>query len=425
MSSQTARYVVVSADSHVGPKMLEQLRPYCPQQYLDEYDAWLAEVEAEKRNATGRGFVSKLPERTSEVRRKIGEEKGAWDIQARLARMDEDGVAAEVMYHGTGAERIPFNRPQLVDIATNPSLAGPELEAVGVRMYNQWVADSVSMAPDRLIGLAQMPLASSLDVWVTEAEWAKAAGLRGINLPAPKVGQHQYFEPYWETLWAACEDLEMSLNTHSGSGDILLFDAPPEYHYMFKQFETGYFGRRHVHQMVLSGVFERHPGLYLAVTEQAGHWVEGIIRDMESSYFQRWASDLRKDVKKRPREVWATNCFVGASMMADTEARLALEPEGKRLNLMWGRDYPHLEGTWPYTKECMRKTFGGLPPEVIRPLIGGNAIRLYGLDVNNLQDVADKIGPTVEDLAESLPADQIPSDDEYQGFGFRTIGQWG
>jgi predicted TIM-barrel fold metal-dependent hydrolase len=423
-ATRTANYVVVSADSHVGPKMDTQLREYCPKEHLEDYNAWLAEVEEELRNP-GPSFVSKLPDQVRSYAEHRGQEDGAWDIDVRLARMDEDGVAAEVMYHGTGVERIPFNRPQLVDIAVNPQVTGPQMEAVGVRMYNRWLADAVSTAPARLIGLAQLPLASPLEVWVDEVRWAKSAGLRGVNLPAPRTGQRQYFDPYWEPLWSVCEELQMSLNTHSGSGDVLLFNAPPEFHYMYKQFETGYFGRRHVHQMVLSGVFERHPSLKLAITEQAGHWVQGEIRDMESSYVQRWASDLRKDVKKRPREVWATNCFVGASMMSDTEARLGLEPGGLELNLMWGRDYPHLEGTWPFTKKCMRKTFGGLPPEIIRPLIGGNAIRLYDLDIFELQPIADKIGPTVGDLAEPLPAEEVPSDEEYQGFGFRTIGQWG
>ena len=30
--------IVVSCDSHVGPKLLEQLRAYCPQQYLEQFD---------------------------------------------------------------------------------------------------------------------------------------------------------------------------------------------------------------------------------------------------------------------------------------------------------------------------------------------------------------------------------------------------
>jgi len=30
--------VVVSCDSHVGPKLVEHLRPYCPKKYLEAFD---------------------------------------------------------------------------------------------------------------------------------------------------------------------------------------------------------------------------------------------------------------------------------------------------------------------------------------------------------------------------------------------------
>jgi predicted TIM-barrel fold metal-dependent hydrolase len=420
----TDRYVVVSADSHVGPMMRAQLREYCPAQRRDDYDWWVDEVEQEQ-SESGPGFVSRVPEFVMAALRARVEEKGAWDVETRLRHMDEDGVAAEVVYHGTSGQRIPFNRPHLVDTACNPTRASVELEALGIRMYNQWLADMVSVAPHRFVGLAQLPLTSPLDRWIAEVEWARSAGLGGVNLPAPVSVRPQYFEPYWEPFWAACASLDMTLNTHGGSGEVLVFDAPPQYHYMFKQFETGYFGRRHVHQMVLSGVFERHPNLRLAVTEQAGHWVQGIIRDMESSYFQPYAADLRKEVKRRPRDVWATNCFVGASMMSDTEARLSLEPDGHQLNLMWGRDYPHVEGTWPHTRLCMRKTFAGLAPDNVAPLIGGTAIRMYGLDPAALREIASHIGPTVAELAEPPGLADLPSHEEYPGFGFRSIGQWG
>ena len=42
--------IVVSCDSHAGPKLKEQLRAYCPQQYLEQFDE---DAEAQAKQAAG------------------------------------------------------------------------------------------------------------------------------------------------------------------------------------------------------------------------------------------------------------------------------------------------------------------------------------------------------------------------------------
>jgi len=42
--------IIVSCDSHVGPKLVEQLRPYCPQNYLEAFDEDVA-AQAEQAGA--------------------------------------------------------------------------------------------------------------------------------------------------------------------------------------------------------------------------------------------------------------------------------------------------------------------------------------------------------------------------------------
>jgi hypothetical protein len=74
---------------------------------------------------------------------------------------------------------------------------------------------------------------------------------------------------------------------------------------------------------------------------------------------------------------------------------------------MWGADYPHLEGAVPVHRQTLQHIFGGLPEEDLRRILGLNAIGLWGFDEALLQAVADRVGPTVEDLAEPLALDQI------------------
>ncbi len=76
--------------------------------------------------------------------------------------------------------------------------------------------------------------------------------------------------------------------------------------------------------------------------------------------------------------------------------------------LMWGADYPHLEGAAPVHRLILRHVFGGMPEEDLRRMLGLNAARIYGFDVAQLQSVADRVGPTVADLASSVSLDEIP-----------------
>jgi predicted TIM-barrel fold metal-dependent hydrolase len=62
-------------------------------------------------------------------------------------------------------------------------------------------------------------------------------------------------------------------------------------------------------------------------------------------------------------------------------------------NIMWGSDYPHPEGSWPYTREQMLETFRGLPEAEVAAMLGGNAARVYGFDVEKLAPLVARIGP--------------------------------
>jgi Amidohydrolase len=69
---------------------------------------------------------------------------------------------------------------------------------------------------------------------------------------------------------------------------------------------------------------------------------------------------------------------------------------------MWGSDYPHDEGTHPFTREHLRQVFSGLPEGELRPILGGNAAELYGFDLDALAPVAARVGPSVAEVAQPL-----------------------
>jgi hypothetical protein len=64
--------------------------------------------------------------------------------------------------------------------------------------------------------------------------------------------------------------------------------------------------------------------------------------------------------------------------------------------------------TWPYTAEALRAAFHDIPEDEVRMILGTNAIRCYRLDGGALADVAAKIGPLPEAVAQ--PLDSVPPD---------------
>src|SRR5437763_15597460 len=64
---------------------------------------------------------------------------------------------------------------------------------------------------------------------------------------------------------------------------------------------------------------------------------------------------------------------------------------------MWGTDYPHPEGTWPNTVTRLRSDFTAVPVEDARLLLGLTAARCSGFDLDALQPIAERIGPTPAD----------------------------
>ena len=116
--------------------------------------------------------------------------------------------------------------------------------------------------------------------------------------------------------------------------------------------DGGYFARRAIWWMIFGGVFERHPDLHLVITESPGEWWTHTMVELDSTWLSQadWNATLREQVPRRPSEYCESNVFVGASFLAPFEAARAVE-EGYASQLLWGSDYPHIEGTWQYAAD--------------------------------------------------------------------------
>lgn len=199
------------------------------------------------------------------------------------------------------------------------------------------------------------------------------------------------------------------INLHTGASGAAtdakyLYDA--EHGGFLGLYEVFVFTRRPLWFMIFGGVFDRHPKLKVVVTENGVQWLPSLIRDMESFFDTHGGAPIRSYLELRPSEYFDRHVYLAGSLMKRYEAEMREEIGIGRL--MWGADYPHLEGAAPVHRLVLRQVFGGMPEQDLRLILGLNAARVFGFDVTQLQAVADRVGPTVEDLSTIVGMDEIP-----------------
>jgi predicted TIM-barrel fold metal-dependent hydrolase len=180
--------------------------------------------------------------------------------------------------------------------------------------------------------------------------------------------------------------------------------------------ELGWWDQRVLRHLILGGVLERHPDLHFVFTEAGMAWIPRELDTLEyfvdSTRSPIGSADLgvgQQVVAKlscRPKEYWSRQCHVGASFMHPSDRRFwaSLGVE----TVMWGSDYPHLESSFPYSREAIAVTFGGVAPATVEQILATNAAALYGFDLGRLNKVAVGIGPDRTKVESGLPRHEIP-----------------
>jgi predicted TIM-barrel fold metal-dependent hydrolase len=383
------RYLVISSDCHAGLRP-EDYRAYLEPKYRDAFDVALPIQIRMTREAAKKFLVDEI---NTEWRK--GRESGlsgAWDHDQRIQVLDDDGVAAEVIFPDgiTEMNMPPFGAG--LSLPTDGIV--PELQWAGARAHNRWLAEFCQMAPERRAGVAIVPVLWDVETALAEIRWAKANGLRGILIPSRWGKQDAYHHPKYEPVWALCEELELVIHVHSGAAPM---EDYADHVGMMGIFVTEviWWTVRPLWFLIWAGVFERHPRLLYAITESTTVWVPEALALMDQRYgethFSAKLGDYRSHLKQRPSDYFRRNVFLGASCMPrrEVELRHAIGVD----NIMWGTDYPHPEGSWPVTREQQLESFHGVPEGELAAMLGLNAARVYGFDAEKLAPLVARIGP--------------------------------
>ena len=390
-------YICITSDTHAGAS-IDTYGEYLEPAYRNDFAAWRGAYKNPSKKHIG------------------GKKTKNWDSAERLADLQSDGVVGEVIFPNTVT---PFYA-KAFHIA--PPVRPEEYEhaLAGTRAHNRWLADFCAEAPERRAGIGLIHL-NDLDDAIADVKWIAEHGLRGgVLLPLPSPAEH-WLEPLnhpkYDRLWAAIQDCDVVINQHSGQG------SPP---YPEAQgstplwaLEMMFFVQRGFTHLIMGGVFERFPKLRYILTESGCAWAIPLMQQMDGMY-HGWKAgaigeiDAAKDpaLKELPSFYAKRNCWYGASFPGPREIA------GRHVvgldKILWGNDYPHYEGSYPYSRENMRLAFADVPEQEVRMMLGENAAKLYGFDLEALRPAANEANIT-PDLVR-IPLDDIPAQSQCLAF---------
>ncbi len=289
---------------------------------------------------------------------------GGFDPHKRIPDMDFDGIDAAFLYPSLC---LGFG-----------GVEDPALAAALYRAYNRWLADYCKPYPDRLFGVAMLPL-QSIDAAIDEMRFArKELGFRaGFIRPNPYNGRMLH-DPAYEPFWTAAEELDMAIGLHEGSA----LNQPTV---GVDRFATR--GAQHIisHTMemmlaclsvVWGGVVERHPKLRIGFLESGGGWVAPWLDRMDRHFDDQGFND--SGLTTRPSDLFRRNCWISFEPVEGSLKVLAdyIGPH----KIMWATDYPHPDGFFPGAPKMIGKQLAGLSAATRHQVMGGGAMGFYGLN---------------------------------------------
>lgn len=386
-------YILITADTHAGGSHA-QYRECLDPTYRKAFDEWRG------------GYKNPAQEHYGSKKMRN------WDLEIRTNDQNGQGVVGEVVFPNTVP---PFFRKSIV-IAQPPRPEDYELALAGIRAHNRWLKDFCAEDPDRRAGIGLI-LPNDLDEAIKDIEFIAQAGLRGgVLLPLIPPDCNwltPLYDPAWDKLFAAIQDHDLVINQHSGQGS-------PDYGRSLVGealwiSEVTFYCQAGYRHLLMSGVFERFPKLKYILTESGCAWVSPMLKQLDRIHMGIEAGaigEMHYDgdwvLKDLPSEYAQRSCWYGASFPSKAELDGLAEIGAE--NVLWGNDYPHYEGTFPYNLESLRLTFADVAERERRMLFGENAASLYNFDLDKLKPLADLYGPTPEQVNQPLTRDEIPRD---------------
>jgi predicted TIM-barrel fold metal-dependent hydrolase len=290
----------------------------------------------------------------------IEDGKLAGDPAVMLKHMDMDGTYAGVYYGNTRKE----------------TFKDPELEKSCCTAFNDWAVETSNLSPDRVFILPTLPT-SYPDACVEEISRLANKGAKAVEFVLFDAAE-PVLEEVWEPVWAAAEEANMVVCSHVGDKKGVPY---PEFrrgarlaHYPQAPMTIS----PYLPKLIFSGVFERHPKLRYSFAECRIGWLPFFIQWMDRTAKQRpmmtdtKLSLLPSEYVKRQITFTFEDDSVGALMLNDP--RFYIQDSA-----VFGSDYPHEQGTWPFSNKRLDEIFEGVDSKVRQTVVWDRTAAFFNI----------------------------------------------
>jgi uncharacterized protein len=364
-------YNVIDSDGHVleppdfwlnylDPKY----RARAPQMFVDTDGRERLRIEGRVYGSgVGLSFAGAIGMREGgpSVAKYVDGRKGGFDPRARIPDMDLDGIDAAFLY------------PTLGLFAGG--VQDPELAGAMCRAYNRWLADYCRPYPDRLFGVAMLPM-QSVELAIDEIRHArKQLGMRGGFIRPNPYNNRMLNDPAYEPLWAEAQELDFAIGVHEGTGGMPATGTD----------RVKGFGARHIVShtlemmlaslnLIWGGVCERYPQLRFGFLESGGGWVAPWLDRMDRHYYdQGFFNDSH--LKMAPTEYFQRQCWISFEPVEGSLPHLVDYLGANKI--LWATDYPHPDGFFPGAPKMIAEK---LPENLRRKVLAESAMQFYAMN---------------------------------------------
>ncbi len=362
------KFFMASADGHVQEPR-DFFRPRIPAEYHDRLPGIVINAKGEQFQKTEGFREAKLEwvqpfEGHEQLRNRSG-----LTPEERLADLALDGTDAEILFPNKG----------LVVWATKDA----SFSHLMCKAWNDWAWETFGPFNDRLAPMACIAPAS-LDDALAEIQRVAALGFKGLCLPCkpvfgpPDVDDLNYNLKEFEPLWDCVTDVDLPITFHvstgrdprtsrSNGGAVINYTI----HSLAPTMEP-------LVNICASGVAERHPTLKFGAIEAGIGWVPWMLEAMDEAYLKHhmW---VRPKLDGLPSDYFRRQGF---SSFQEDRPGLALAREFNLIdNFLWANDFPHHEGSWPYSAQAIERTMGDLTDGERAKILGLNTARIFKFPV--------------------------------------------
>jgi predicted TIM-barrel fold metal-dependent hydrolase len=243
--------------------------------------------------------------------------EGLSKASVRLEHLDDQGVWGEVVYPSLGLWYGQIQDAALVHEAA--------------KVLNDHVHDELIRTSPRFVPTATLPL-QSVERSIEEAQRCAGLGFLAVFLQAGMVvGVHIGTDAH-------------GTRKYRNPGGALL-----------NYLDTTFGGQKAAAQFVAGGALERHPDLRVLISEGGATWVPFVGDRLNEAHRQHAMFDDGR-LTRAPKDYLMRQVY--ASFQHDETAVPTMTSMGYN-NVMFGTDYPHIEGTYPHTQKVLHELLVG------------------------------------------------------------------